>query len=360
MPHKKQYHLASSKRTMAVIAIGVVAVAIIVASLFFFISPNGNCELALSANPRSGNPPLTVTIVLTEQDCNGGNELPITFKLNTNMIFSTSQDEFVAQPGNQFFDQTISAASATFTVTLSTAQTWNPVGMSTDNGGRAANVEGGTIQVGSTSTTSTQSTSSASSSSSSAGSTQTSGLSITSLSPNGVGGTSSFPVGSTVSFSVAVSGGQQPYSYAWSFGYGGASATAQSPTFQYPSAGTFTAQVIVTDSTGKAVAATETFNVTPAGMSSTVSQQNTGTTSTQITQSVTTIVTTVSSNVTSVVSSNGQMTTITYGTTFVSSTTSQISQGIAAGTELLIAFLVVVFAAVIGSTVLSRRGKGFK
>ena len=348
---------------MAVITIGVVAIAIIVASLFFFIAPNGDCTLALSANPRSGNAPLVVTIVLTEQTCNGGNELPITFKLNTNMIFDTSQSEFVAQPGNQFIEQTVSAASATFQVTLSTAQTWNPVGMSTDNGGRVANVEGGTIQVGSTSTSSTTSVSSSSSaavssssSSSSAASSQTQGLSITSLSPNGIGGTSSFPVGSTVSFGVTVSGGQQPYSYAWSFGYGGTSATAQSPTFSYPSPGTFTAQVIVTDATGKAVAATETFDVTPTGAASTVSQQQI-VSSTQSTQSVTTIVMTVSSNVTSVISSNGQQQTITYGTTYVTSSTSQISQGIAAGTESLIAFLVVVFAAVIGATILSRRKK---
>jgi len=336
---------------MALIVIGVIAVALVASVFFFFIAPNGDCTLALSANPRSGNPPLAVTITLTEQTCQGGNELPITFKLNTNMIFDTSQGEFVAQPNNQFFDQTVSAASITFQVTLSTAGTYNPVGMSTDNGGRAANVEGGQIQVGSTTSTTATSTS--------AGSTQTSGLSITSLEPAGVGGTFSFPAGSTVSFGVAVSGGQQPYSYAWSFGYGGASATSQSPTFQYPSAGTYTAQVIVTDSTGKSVAATETFNVQPAG-TSTVSQQITGaSTSTQITQSVTTIVTTISSNVTSVFSTNGQQTTITYGTTFVSSSTSQISQGITAGTELLIAFLVVVFAAVIGATILSRRGKGF-
>jgi len=352
MPHKKQYHLVSSKRTVAIISIGVVVVAVLVASLFFFISPNGNCELALSANPRMGNPPLAVTITLTEQDCNGGNELPITFKLNTNMIFSTSQGEFVAQPNNQFLEQTVSAASATFSVTLSTAGTYNPVGMSTDNGGRAANVEGGQIQVGST-------TSSTTTSATSAGGTQPSGLSITSLGPAGVGGTFNFPAGSSVSFSVGVTGGQQPYSYAWNFGYGGASATSQSPTFQYPSAGTYTASLVVTDAAGKVVGASETFNVQPAG-TSTVSQQITGaSTSTQFTQSVTTIVTTISSNVTSVFTTNGIQSTITYGTTFVSSTTSQISQGIAAGTELLIAFLVVVFAAVIGATVLSRRGKRF-
>jgi hypothetical protein len=359
MPQKKQYHLASNKRTVAIIFIGVIVIAALVASLFFFISPNGDCTLAMYESTFSGNPPLSVTIILTEQTC--AIQSPITFKLNTNEQFNSQQGEFIAGPNNQFIEQVASSgASSTFTVTLPAAGTYYPVGTSVNNGGQTTNVEGGAITVGSTSTstTSTVSTTSKSSASvSSAASSQIQGLSIISLSPNGVGGTSSVSAGSTVQFGVTVSGGQQPYSYAWSFG-GGASATSQSPTFSFPSPGTSTVSLIVTDAAGRVVGASETFDVVPAGMSiSSVSQQ--ASTSTQVSQSVTTIVTTISSNVTSVVSSNGQQTTITYGTTYVSSTTSQISQEIAASTELLIAFLVVVFAAVIAATVISRHGKKF-
>ena len=156
MPHNKQYHLVSSKRTVAIISIGIVVVAVLVASLFFFIAPNGDCTIAMYENPLSGNAPLTVTITLTEQTCQGGIEAPITFKLNTNMQFNTMQGEFVAGPNNAFYEQTASSGPATtFTVTLPAAGNYYPVGMSTDNGGRAANVEGGVIQVGSTSTSTT-------------------------------------------------------------------------------------------------------------------------------------------------------------------------------------------------------------
>ena len=235
MPHNKQYHLVSSKRTVAIISIGIVVVAVLVASLFFFIAPNGDCTIAMYENPLSGNAPLTVTITLTEQTCQGGIEAPYHFQAEYEHAVQhyAGRIRGAAPTMRSMSKLQVSGPATTFTVTLPAAGNYYPVGMSTDNGGRAANVEGGVIQVGSTSTSTTLSTSST-------GSTQTSGLSITSLSPNGIGGTSSFPVGSTVSFGVVVSGGQQPYSYAWSFGYGGASATSQSPTFQYPSAGTFT------------------------------------------------------------------------------------------------------------------------
>lgn len=54
----------------------------------------------------------------------------------------------------------------------------------------------------------------------------------------------------TVDFSLSASGGVAPYTYNWSFGVPGATSASADPTYQYNSAGTFTARVVVTDQTG--------------------------------------------------------------------------------------------------------------
>jgi PKD repeat protein len=50
-----------------------------------------------------------------------------------------------------------------------------------------------------------------------------------------------------VQFGVSASGGTAPYTYAWTFGVTGASSTVANPAYTYQAAGTFDAQVVVTD-----------------------------------------------------------------------------------------------------------------
>jgi PKD repeat protein len=64
-----------------------------------------------------------------------------------------------------------------------------------------------------------------------------------------------------VSFTGTPSGGRAPYTYAWSFGDGGVSAS-QSPSHTYTVAGTYTARLTVTDANGAlATASTTTITV---------------------------------------------------------------------------------------------------
>ncbi|HEY8643284.1 MAG TPA: PKD domain-containing protein, partial [Candidatus Dormibacteraeota bacterium] len=67
----------------------------------------------------------------------------------------------------------------------------------------------------------------------------------------------------TVTFSATASGGTTPYSYSWAFGDGGTS-TAQNPGYSYNTAGTYVAQLIVTDAKGKQALSSVTIVVRPA------------------------------------------------------------------------------------------------
>jgi PKD repeat protein len=53
-----------------------------------------------------------------------------------------------------------------------------------------------------------------------------------------------------VQFGVSAAGGTGPYTYFWQFGVPGAAATSASPSYTYPSAGSFAASVTVNDSNG--------------------------------------------------------------------------------------------------------------
>lgn len=64
-----------------------------------------------------------------------------------------------------------------------------------------------------------------------------------------------------VAFTATASGGVPPYTYRWEFGDGGTS-TLQNPTHTYASAGTYSAQLTVTDSEGQAVTRTASVTVT--------------------------------------------------------------------------------------------------
>jgi len=60
-----------------------------------------------------------------------------------------------------------------------------------------------------------------------------------------------------VSFSVTVSGGTAPYTYAWDFG-DGSSSTQQNPSHTYQIAGTYTVSITVTDGGGRSITRTTT------------------------------------------------------------------------------------------------------
>ena len=62
----------------------------------------------------------------------------------------------------------------------------------------------------------------------------------------------------TVSFTCSPSGGTPPYTFSWTFGDGDTS-TLQNPTHTYRVAGTYTVQVVVTDSKGKSITQTMTI-----------------------------------------------------------------------------------------------------
>lgn len=67
--------------------------------------------------------------------------------------------------------------------------------------------------------------------------------------------------GNTVNFTVAVTGGESPYSYAWNLGDGNTS-TQQSPQQSYSRPGNYTVTVSVTDAAGKTVTKSVNIKVT--------------------------------------------------------------------------------------------------
>jgi PKD repeat protein len=77
-----------------------------------------------------------------------------------------------------------------------------------------------------------------------------------------------------VQFNVAASGGEPSYSYAWTFGVLGATASTDDPTYTYESAGVFEVQVVVSDLTGSSVTKFTNISVsspTPLSASSSAS-----------------------------------------------------------------------------------------
>jgi PKD repeat protein len=67
----------------------------------------------------------------------------------------------------------------------------------------------------------------------------------------------------TVAISSTATGGVPPYSYAWTFGDGGTS-TVQNPSYTYMTAGTYVAEVTVTDANPSTVRANVTISVSPS------------------------------------------------------------------------------------------------
>lgn len=65
----------------------------------------------------------------------------------------------------------------------------------------------------------------------------------------------------TVNFQTIVGGGLSPYTYSWTFGDGSTSHTAN-PSHTYSSAGTYTAQVIVTDSASQTQTRSASITIT--------------------------------------------------------------------------------------------------
>jgi PKD repeat protein len=82
----------------------------------------------------------------------------------------------------------------------------------------------------------------------------------------------------TVNFASNVSGGTAPYTYAWNFGDGGSSSSAN-PTHAYDTPGTYNVKLSVVDSAGNAGSATATITVssqTPSGGVNVVITQTAG------------------------------------------------------------------------------------
>ena len=73
--------------------------------------------------------------------------------------------------------------------------------------------------------------------------------------------------GSAVTFSQATATGTGPLSYAWNFGDGGTATGALNPTYTYQSAGTYNAQLTVTDALGITATSTVTVTVNNSGSS---------------------------------------------------------------------------------------------
>ncbi len=79
-----------------------------------------------------------------------------------------------------------------------------------------------------------------------------------------------------VSFDVTASGGNGSYSYAWKFG-DGATGSGQSPTHTYTAAGTYTANVTVTDNLGRSTyATTSPITIAPGIMVNITAQPSSG------------------------------------------------------------------------------------
>ena len=74
--------------------------------------------------------------------------------------------------------------------------------------------------------------------------------------------------GQPIAFSALVSGGVQPYSYAWRFGDGG-NGGGRTVSHAYQKSGSYTTTLTVTDAAGKTVTASRTLTIAPAPPSST-------------------------------------------------------------------------------------------
>ncbi len=80
----------------------------------------------------------------------------------------------------------------------------------------------------------------------------------------------------TVSFTGSASGGSSPYTYSWNFGDGSPASTTQNPSHTYTVAGSYTAVLTVTDSTGASSTARVQITASaPASLSASVTAQPT-------------------------------------------------------------------------------------
>jgi PKD repeat protein len=68
----------------------------------------------------------------------------------------------------------------------------------------------------------------------------------------------------TVAFTTSASGGSAPYAFAWTFGTAGATSAAQDPSYTYTAAGTFSANLTVTDAAQTVVHKSVTITVRAA------------------------------------------------------------------------------------------------
>jgi len=84
---------------------------------------------------------------------------------------------------------------------------------------------------------------------------------VSTLQVSATGTPNSGTVPLTVSFKTTVSGGLSPYTYSWSFGDGSTSSLAN-PSHTYTSSGTYTAQVIVRDSSSPQQMVSDSVTVT--------------------------------------------------------------------------------------------------
>jgi PKD repeat protein len=65
----------------------------------------------------------------------------------------------------------------------------------------------------------------------------------------------------TVSFTSSVTGGVSPFTYAWDFGDGSATSTEPNPSHTYTAEGTYTATLVVTDSSDPSLTATDSISI---------------------------------------------------------------------------------------------------
>ncbi|HKC26893.1 MAG TPA: PKD domain-containing protein [Jatrophihabitans sp.] len=186
----------------------------------FWIQGSSPLTAAGSANPTTGNAPLTVSFTGSASGGTG----PYSYSWNFGDGSATSSTQ---NPGHTY------SSAGTYTAILTVTDSASPAHTAT------ANVPITVSAVGSP------------------------------LAANAAATPTSGQVPLTVGFTGSGTGGTPPYSYSWNFGDGSATSSTQNPTHTYSNPGTYTATLTVTDSAAPAKNATSSVTITASPIAGT-------------------------------------------------------------------------------------------